>query len=157
MSKSFSLSNSSQKPPFFAVLMYSLYGHPRYFKFKRNYQQYAPCFQTIFPFFMTMILINKLSLIPRSHWLDSFPNNLKSSQVTELLQTSIWSLTEVDKISFKRFPVRSDMPCCSETLTFMYLKAYQYMKHCSFRTWNPKFGKNAQEQYLWNYINFSND
>ena len=28
-SKSFSLSNSSQKPPFFTVLMYSLYGHPQ--------------------------------------------------------------------------------------------------------------------------------
>ena len=30
-SKSLSLSNSSQKLPFFAVLMYALYGHPRYF------------------------------------------------------------------------------------------------------------------------------
>ena len=38
-SKSFSLSNSSQTP-FFAVLMYALYGHPRYFKFKRKYQQF---------------------------------------------------------------------------------------------------------------------
>ena len=35
-SKSFSLSNSSQKLPFFPVLMYSLYSHPRYFKFKQN-------------------------------------------------------------------------------------------------------------------------
>ena len=34
--------------------MYALYGHPRYFKFKRKYQQYCPCFQTIFPFLMTM-------------------------------------------------------------------------------------------------------
>ena len=31
--KSFSLGNSSQKPLFFAVLMYSLYSHPRYLKF----------------------------------------------------------------------------------------------------------------------------
>ena len=27
---------------------------PRYFTFKRKYQQYGPCFQTIFPFLMTM-------------------------------------------------------------------------------------------------------
>ena len=30
--KSFSLSNYSQKPPFFAILMYSLYSQPRYFE-----------------------------------------------------------------------------------------------------------------------------
>ena len=30
--------------------MYALYGHPRYFMFKRKHQQYGPCFQTIFPF-----------------------------------------------------------------------------------------------------------
>ena len=35
-SKSLSLSNSSQKSPFFAVLMYVLYSHLRYFKFKRK-------------------------------------------------------------------------------------------------------------------------
>ena len=34
-----SLSNPSQKPQFFAVLMYSLYSHPRCFKFKQKYQQ----------------------------------------------------------------------------------------------------------------------
>ena len=56
-SKLFSLNNSSQKPPFFAVLMYSLYGHPRYFKFKRKYQQYGPHFQTIFPFLMIMLVM----------------------------------------------------------------------------------------------------
>ena len=33
-SKSLSLSSSSQKSPFFAVLMYVLYSHLRYFKFK---------------------------------------------------------------------------------------------------------------------------
>ena len=55
-STSFSLSNYSQKLPFFAVLMYSLYCHPRYFKFKRKYQQYDPCFPTIFPFLMIMYL-----------------------------------------------------------------------------------------------------
>ena len=54
---SFSLSNSSQKLPFFAVLMYALYGHPGYFKFKRKRQQYGPCFQTIFLFLMTMIKV----------------------------------------------------------------------------------------------------
>ena len=40
---------------FFAVLMHALYDHPRYFKFQRKYQQHGPCFQTIFPFLMTMI------------------------------------------------------------------------------------------------------
>ena len=37
--------------------MYALYSHPRRFKFKRKYQQYGPCFQTIFPFLMTKIKI----------------------------------------------------------------------------------------------------
>ena len=54
--KSFSLGNSSQKPLFFAVLMYSLYSHPRYLKFNGIYQQHDPCSQTIFPFLMTMVI-----------------------------------------------------------------------------------------------------
>ena len=33
--------------------MYSLYGHPRYFKFKPKYRQYGLFFRTIFPFLMT--------------------------------------------------------------------------------------------------------
>ena len=57
-SKPFSLSNSSQKSPFRAVLMYDVYGHPRYFKFKRKHQQYGQCFQTLFPFLMTMFETN---------------------------------------------------------------------------------------------------
>ena len=52
---SFSLSHSLQKLPFFAILMYALYGHPGYFKFKGKHRQYGPCFQTIFPFLMTII------------------------------------------------------------------------------------------------------
>ena len=60
-SKSLSLRNSSQKSPFFDVLMYALYGHPRYFKFKRKCQQYGPCFQTIFRFLMTMFTIINIS------------------------------------------------------------------------------------------------
>ena len=55
-SKSLSLSNSPQYSPFFTFLMYALYGHPRYFKFKQKYQQYGPCFQTISKFLMTMVL-----------------------------------------------------------------------------------------------------
>ena len=43
-----------QKPTFFAVLMYFLYDHSRYFNFKRKYQQYGPHLQTVFPFLMTM-------------------------------------------------------------------------------------------------------
>ena len=38
------------KPPF---------RHPGYFKFKRKYQQSGTCFQTVFPFFMTMIYLCK--------------------------------------------------------------------------------------------------
>ena len=57
-SMSFSLSSSSQKLTFFAVLMYALYGHPGYFKFKRKYQQYGPYFQTISPFLMIMMTPN---------------------------------------------------------------------------------------------------
>ena len=53
--KVISTEQSLTKPPFYAVLMYSLYGHPRYFKFKRKCQQHGPCFQTIFPFFVTLI------------------------------------------------------------------------------------------------------
>ena len=37
--------------------MYALYGHPRYFKFRRKYQQYGRCFQTIFPFIMAMLTL----------------------------------------------------------------------------------------------------
>ena len=50
VSKSFLLSNSSKKLPFFAVLMYALYGHPRYFKWPvfRDYlsvsYDYAPIY-----------------------------------------------------------------------------------------------------------------
>ena len=36
------------------VLMYSLYGQPRCFKFKQKYQKYSSRFQIIFPFLMTM-------------------------------------------------------------------------------------------------------
>ena len=38
--------------------MYFLYGHPKNFKFKQKSQQYGPCFQTISPFLMTMILLS---------------------------------------------------------------------------------------------------
>ena len=35
--------------------MHVLHGHLRYFKFKREYQQYGQCFQIIFLFLMTMV------------------------------------------------------------------------------------------------------
>ena len=63
--KSFSLSNSSQKLPFLVALMYALYDHPRYFKFKQKYQQYGPFFQTISPFFMTMMKSKQLPFIKK--------------------------------------------------------------------------------------------
>ena len=48
-------SHNSRKWPFFAVLKYSLYGYLRNFKFKLENPQYGPCFQSIFPFLMTML------------------------------------------------------------------------------------------------------
>ena len=57
----FLLSSSQQKSPFFSALMYALYGHPRYFTFKRKYQQYGPCFHIIFPFPMPMLELNMMT------------------------------------------------------------------------------------------------
>ena len=76
-SKSFSQSNSSQKLPFFAVLMHALYGYPRYFKFKQKYQQYGPCFQSVFPFLMT--IFPRIFLL--ENWLSTFfKNNIYSEK-----------------------------------------------------------------------------
>ena len=63
VSKSFSLCNSSLKLPFFAVFIYVRYGHPKYFKFKRKYQHYDSCFQTIFP--ILVILQQRIYLEPK--------------------------------------------------------------------------------------------
>ena len=43
-------SNSSQKRPLLAPLMYSLYGHPRYFNLKCKYQEYGRVSRLIFRF-----------------------------------------------------------------------------------------------------------
>ena len=61
-SNSISVNSSSQKSPFCDFLIYALYGHPRYFKFKRKYRQYGPRFQTIFLFLTTMLTIYTLRL-----------------------------------------------------------------------------------------------
>ena len=57
-------------------------------------------------------------------WIDSLPNNLNSSQATMWLQSSMWSLTEIDNVPLKCLPVRGDTPCCFQTLTFMCLKVF---------------------------------
>ena len=57
-------------------------------------------------------------------WIDSLPNTLKSSQATMWLQSSMWSLTEIDNVPFKCLPVRGDTPWCFQTLTFMCLKVF---------------------------------
>ena len=93
ISKSLSLSNFSQKSPFFAVLMYALYSHPRYLKFKRKYQQYGPCFQTIFPFLMTMLLVNTFTICKeeaRQYILDG--SNLYHGRIVSDFQ-SVWKGT----------------------------------------------------------------
>ena len=92
-STSFSLSNYSQKLPFFAVLMYSLYCHPRYFKFKRKYQQYDPCFPTIFPFLMIMYLYIYFfqSIIrdkTRSFWSRFFPDQIRTDSLMKAFRSS---------------------------------------------------------------------
>ena len=46
--------------------MYAMYGHSGYFKFKQKYQQYGPCFQTIFSFRMTMMNMNILLIFINS-------------------------------------------------------------------------------------------
>ena len=48
--------------------MYALYGHPGYFKFKRKHQQYGPCFQTVFPFLMTIENMTKLKTSDCESW-----------------------------------------------------------------------------------------
>ena len=62
-------------------LMYALYGHPRYFKFKRKYQQRDPCFETIFPLLMTMMLIICLIINELIQNLNKsyFPNNVSEN------------------------------------------------------------------------------
>ena len=52
--------------------MYSLYSQPRYFKFKRKYQQYGPCFQTLFPFVMIMSILYLFIKTSSLHYSNSF-------------------------------------------------------------------------------------
>ena len=53
----------------------------------------------------SFLFINKLSFISRNQWLDSLPNTLKSPQANMWLQSSMWSLTEVDKLPFRCLPI----------------------------------------------------
>ena len=62
-SKSSSVRKLLMDAAIFAVLMYSLYSHPRNVKFKGKYQQYDPCFQTIFLLLMTMKIIMNILFI----------------------------------------------------------------------------------------------
>ena len=65
--------------------MYPYCFHLIYFKFKQNYQQYGSCFQTIFPFLMTMfrvtirlwsfVTLNKIYL--QNFWFKSCYFNLR--------------------------------------------------------------------------------
>ena len=89
-SKSFSLSISQQKLPFFAVLMNALNDHPRYFKFKRKYQQYGPCFQTIFPFLMTVLIRFRSTCFKQRSFFFSEYFYLKNHD--RILSVKIWSM-----------------------------------------------------------------
>ena len=84
------MSHSSQKPTFFAVLINSLYGHPRYFKFKQKYQQYGPCFQTIFPFLINMPMQIRTSSGPKFE-----PCGIPRFTSKSLVLTSLCSMNSV--------------------------------------------------------------
>ena len=89
-SESLSLSNSSQKSPFFAVLMYTLYGHPRYLKFKWKYQQYGPCFQTIFPFLMTMHKLHLTTILKKKVFWPSILLHIKKKERKKEMKNECW-------------------------------------------------------------------
>ena len=82
---SFSLSNSSQKLSFFAVLMYALYGNPGYSKFKRKHQQFGLRFQTVIPYLMTMICMT-LCMFIGEIWLRNWPKRFRVIFVSRLLK-----------------------------------------------------------------------
>ena len=63
------------------------------------------------------LLVNKLSFNSNRYLLDSLPRNLKSSCTTLWSQTSMWFLTEIDKILLTGSPVLGKTPWCPETLT----------------------------------------
>ena len=63
------------------------------------------------------LLMNKLPFNSNKYLLGSLPRNLKSSCTTLWSQTSMWSLTEVDKVPLTGLPVLGETPWCSETLT----------------------------------------
>ena len=63
------------------------------------------------------LLTNKLYLNFSKYLLDSLPRNLKSSFTTLRSQTSMWFLTEVDKVPLPGLPGLGETPWCSKTLT----------------------------------------
>ena len=123
-SKSFSISNSFQKSPFFAVLMYSIYGHPRYFKFKRKYQQYDPCFHTIFPFLMTM---PRVSII-----LDDFLFYFISSNY-KLLHLYLWKISSNIKWISLYLKVYDLKQCKLYRFTESETNLTQHLQKCSLK------------------------
>ena len=115
-SKSFSLSSSSQKQLFFAVLMYFLYDHPRYFKLKWKYQQYHPCPQTIFPLLMTIlfllnnqwwILLFSIRYFLKESFAQSIHNNLVLSNLNKVHKTF-----SLKKLKFKYLPLNVKQVIC---------------------------------------------
>ena len=86
--------------------MYALYDHPRYFNFKEKYQQYDLCFQTIFPFLMTildLITRDKAQLSMGLYWTRR-KLTLKQKQQHQLQvycgneQINMWALSYIVKI-----------------------------------------------------------
>ena len=59
------------------------------------------------------LLMNKLPFNSNKYLLGSLPRNLKSSCTTLWSQTSMWSLTEVDKVPLSGLPVLRETPWCS--------------------------------------------
>ena len=63
------------------------------------------------------LLMNKVSFNSNKYLLDSLPRNVKSSCTTLWSQTSMHSLTELDKVPSTGLPVLGETSWCSETLT----------------------------------------
>ena len=89
-----------------AVLLYVLYGHPRYSKFKQKYQHYGPCFQTIFPFLIAMSwpFIRVTECIPFKF--DILPQIIWITQISHLvISLYFWKLQS----KFLRYKVKMFM------------------------------------------------
>ena len=79
------------------------------------------------------LLMDKLSFNSNKYLLDSLTRKLKSSCTTLWSQTSMWSLTEVDKVPLTGLPVLGETSDVLKLLLWSVYRSYQCRKLCSFR------------------------